>query len=113
MTRMRGDQTKYGMPPEGGIVRPIEPPWDAHLQLLVGLWLEGRCKCGRRLYSLRQLAGDVGWTQTLRTVVPRLRCKTCEERPTMLKLIDDPTAGAPGRIGPPGRWELLLDRPPA
>ncbi len=86
MTSMRGDP-KYGMPPEGGIVRPIEPPWDAHLQLLVGLWLEGRCTCGRRLYSLRQLAGDVGWTQTLRKVVPRLRCKTCEERPTMLKLV--------------------------
>jgi len=110
MNRMRGDNTRYGLPPDAPLVRPIEPPWDVHLHLLVGLWLEGHCTCGRRLFPLKLMAAEVGWTATLRHVVPRLRCRTCAERPDRLLLLDDPSTGAPGRIGGGPRWELPLGR---
>lgn len=105
---MRGDNTRYGYPPDVQAVRPIEPPWEIPLHMLAGLWLEGHCTCGRRLYPLRLMAAEQGWNMTLRRVVPRLRCRICDERPDRLRLLDDPATGASGRIGGGKRWELPL-----
>lgn len=103
-----GDNTKFGYPPDAPAVYPIEPPWDVHLYLLAGLWLEGHCTCGRRLYPLRLMAAERGWKSTLRQIVPRLRCRICQGRPERLTLLDNPAMGAAGQIGGGARWELRL-----
>ena len=109
MKRARGDESKYGWPPDHEPIHPIEPPWDIDLHILSGLWLETICDCGRRLYPLRLMAADLGWYRTLRQIVPRLRCRICERHPWKFTLIDDAAAGAGGRIGAgERRWEMPL-----
>ena len=110
MRRDRGDDTRYGWPPlPDSYLLPAEVPRDDPIADHAHLWLEGHCTCGRRLYPLRLLAAHVGWRQTLKDVVPRLRCQLCDERPGEWWLLDDPAAGTTGRIGgQAGRWRLRV-----
>lgn len=111
MRRDRADETRNGWPPEpASYLLPTAVPWDDALCDHAPLWLEGKCTCGRRLYPLGFMAAHLGWRHSLRDVVPRLRCKTCEERPCGWALIADPADGATGRIGGGGKgWRLALE----
>lgn len=83
------DSTRYGLPPEQDAFRPfpVEAPWNVPISELSDLWLRISCVCGTSTgYPLRLLAGEIGWTRTLREVIPKLRCKSCGAHPREILL---------------------------
>lgn len=74
--RERGDKTRYGLPPQRDPFEPFptEIPWDAPLSEISGWWLDIHAGDGSSVrYPLRLMAGEIGWTVTLRQAVDRLR----------------------------------------
>lgn len=74
----------------------FKPPLDAKLSLLRGYRLEVRCRCKLSYVPLSMLADRSGGGLQLGEVLPRLKCRTCGERPSEVALVDDPAAGASG-----------------
>ena len=92
--RERGDTTRFGMPPqvEPGAGLPEVLPWDREIADLSDFWLEVTCSCARTTFvPLRRLAGEIGWSKTLREVVPKLRCSRpgCGGIPASVLLVND------------------------
>jgi hypothetical protein len=101
MPRARGDNTKFGLPPNPEPWKPFppEPPWDTPLVDLNGFWLKIVCAAhGTTAYPLRLMAAEQGWDTTLRQIVPKLRCDKCGAVPASITLVSD-AAGEAGRAG--------------
>ena len=92
--------TPFPIPPQGeAFVRfPESVPWEAPIWTLPW-WLGIKCDCGGgSTYPLRLMAAKIGWRNTLRQVVPRLKCKACGAPPSSVYLVDSP-GGDTGRYG--------------
>jgi len=84
--------TRYPLPPEdiSGVLPPTIP-WDTPIAELSSCWLAISCDCGTSsLLPLRLMAAQRGWKLTLRSIVPRLRCKQCGGRPGRVVLTVTP-----------------------
>jgi hypothetical protein len=92
--------TPFPFPPvDGAEVRfPDQPPLDVEIFRMSNWWLQITCDCGIRHTPLRLLAAERGWRVTLRQLVPKLRCKTCGQRPTSV-MLEDTADGDAGRFG--------------
>lgn len=99
-------KTPYPLPPNRDQPVPSVVPWDTEISELSGFWLLTRCECGRSsALPLRLLAAQLGWRKTLRTIVPKLKCKDCGSKPVEVVLTDNPASG-PG--GADHRRKLVL-----
>jgi len=97
--RERGDNTKYGFPPLIDQQLPNAIPWDTGIADLTGLCISLKCPtCGTVDVPLRYLAAHIGHKRTLRSIVPKLRCRRCGSRPDSVKLrrMNDHGGGRPG-----------------
>jgi hypothetical protein len=73
---------------------PSEPPWSACAAELAHLWLRVRCDCGAAsAIPLRYLAAMREWQAPLSAIIPRLRCRKCQQQPTSVDLVEDATLG--------------------
>lgn len=85
--RDRDDKTPYGFPPLLDQRLPAKIPWDTGIAELTGFCIEIACPdCGTVSMPLRYLAARIGHKRTLRSIVPRLRCKKCGGRPSLVRL---------------------------
>lgn len=106
---MRGEpKTPYPFPPHDiDSLFPEEVPWDLPIADLSRFSVEIACDCheGVTKYPLRLMAAELGWKRTLRTIVPKLRCKHCGARPLSVALIE--RANGDGHTIPRGRRHEL------
>jgi hypothetical protein len=94
-------ETPFPFPPlEGAETRfPEQPPWDVPINRMSNWWLRLTCECGDSHHRpLRLMSAELGWRLTLRQILPRLKCRTCGDRPSQVHLLDTP-AGDTGRFG--------------
>jgi hypothetical protein len=105
-------KSRHGFPPERDRDLPEAVPWDRPIHELTGLWLVIRCGgCGGGTeVPLRLMAAEHGWNLTLRTIVPKLRCRveSCRARPSKVELVKNP-ADQGFKVGRPQRALNLLD----
>jgi hypothetical protein len=89
-------------------VRPVFPttaPWSTGLAELSGPWLSVSCKCAVHTgLPCRYLAAAHGWETPLIAIVERLKYRKCDEEPTRVELVEDPTTDA---VGPKRRLRLI------
>jgi len=85
---MRDDPpTRYPLPEFR--LFPREVPWDTPISDLSGWWLSSTCdEHGTVAYPLRLMAANLGWKRTLRSIVPKLKCKSCGGRPIKVELVE-------------------------
>ena len=93
-------ETPFPFPPlEGAETRfPETPPMDVPICRMSNWWLRLTCSCGDSFRPLRLMSAELGWRLTLHQILPRLKCKTCHERPRQVFLFDTPQ-GDEGRYG--------------
>jgi hypothetical protein len=96
---------------------PTEPPptraaaLASPLRSLVTCWIDVRCdpaQCtGIVVLPIKMLVRQHGGRVTLASVVARLRCSRCGERPVSVTLVSAPNHGA-AFGAPAGSWSLVL-----
>src|SRR5450432_3433118 len=95
LARLREIVRKAPPLPEARPPFPSEPPWSACAAELAHLWLRVRCDCGAAsAIPLRYLAATRGWQAPLSAIIPRLRCRKCQQRPGSVELVEDATLDA-------------------
>src|ERR1700761_1371679 len=96
--RERGDNTPYGFPDlQISQQLPASIPWDTPIAEMTGLSIEIQCiDHGTVDMPLRYLAAHIGHKRTLRTIVPKLKCRKCGSRPirALLHQHNDAAVGA-------------------
>lgn len=75
----------------------MHPPDDL-LTAWLGWWVVARCRCKVAYLPVKLLVRELGGSARLSSIVPRLRCSSCGERPHSANLVDDPQARAPGYV---------------
>lgn len=115
--RERGDKTRYGLPPapDPWPVFPGVIPWDTPISELYNFWLEVRCSvCSRATFiPFRRLAADIGWSRTIRDVVPHLSCaglatgKACGGPPALVLFVLETATSGTARSAPRKELQIL------
>ena len=103
-------KTRYPFPPDRFGHFPDSTPWDTPISELSPWWLRVQCICdaGTVLYPLRLMAAEIGWERTLRTIVPKLRCRKCGGRPESVAIVE--RADGDDHTTREGREHVLVER---
>lgn len=92
-------------------MHPPDDPWTCEIGRLYGLFLCLRCPRGKIVdYPMRLMVKRYHPWIALRSIVPRLRCRCCDQRPVSVVLAETPYRSPRGMTLVDPGWKIQLVR---